>query len=207
MTKRRRGSELEEAILEAGWAQLSEHGYAGFTFEAVANRAKTGKAAVYRRWPDRESLLVAVLAHWGLGTPRAVPDTGALSSDVIELLRAANRFGTHIAALFSTILGAYFNDMSTTPAELRNRLLGDRGHAMETILQRALERGELNQLPPARVATLPVDLLRHELLMNLQPVPDQTIIEIVETAFLPLVASAPPTSDRDWPRLAATDRD
>src|SRR6187551_7596 len=97
---RRRGPALEDAILDAGWDQLTSAGYAGFTFEALAERAKTGKAVLYRRWPDKEALLLAVLAHRGFGAPVEVPDTGSLREDVITVLRAANRWGDSIAALF-----------------------------------------------------------------------------------------------------------
>lgn len=38
--------------------------------------------------------------------------------------------------------------------------------------------------------TAPFDLFRHELILNLRPVPDATIVEIVDTVFLPL-ATAP----------------
>src|SRR5664279_1296951 len=95
---RRRGAALEEAILEAGAKQLVENGYPGFTFEAIAERAKTGKAVLYRRWPDKEALLLAVLAHQGFGTPAEIPDTGSLREDVITLLRSANRLGDSGAA-------------------------------------------------------------------------------------------------------------
>jgi len=39
-----------------------------------------------------------------------------------------------------------------------------------------------------RIINLPGDLLRHELLMTLQPVPEKTIREIVDEVFLPLVS-------------------
>jgi AcrR family transcriptional regulator len=187
---RRRGAVLEAAILDAGWEQLMDEGYPGFTFEAIAERAKTGKAVLYRRWPDKEALLLAVLAHRGFGTPVEIPDTDSLREDVITLLRSANRFGDTGAALFSTILGAYFDETETTPAQLRAQLLGDRSSAMTLIVQRAIERGELTAALPPRVVTLPVDLLRHEAIMNLSRVPEETIVDIVDTVFLPL-ASAP----------------
>ena len=37
--ERRRGSALEDAILDAAWAELGERGYAATTLEAVAKRA------------------------------------------------------------------------------------------------------------------------------------------------------------------------
>lgn len=183
---RRRGTELEGAILEAGWDLLMSEGYQGFTFEALADRAKTGKAVLYRRWPDKEALLLAVLAHRGLGVPAEAPDTGSLREDVLSLLRSANRFGDSAAAMFSTLLGAYFDETKTTPAELRSRLLGNRSKAMVLVVEKAIARGELTGELPPRVMTLPIDLLRHDLIMNLKRVPDEVIVDIVDNAFLPL---------------------
>ena len=184
---RRRGEALEDAVLEAGWHHLVSEGYQGFTFEAIAERAKTGKAVLYRRWPDKEALLLAVLAHRGFGTPPEIPDTGSLREDVILMMRSANRLGDSVPALFSTILGAYFDETRTTPAQLRARFLGDRALAMAQIVQRAVERGELPATPPPRVVALPSDLFRNELLMHLSRVPEETILDIVDTVFLPLV--------------------
>jgi AcrR family transcriptional regulator len=183
---RRRGTELEDAILDAGWKQLLAEGYDGFAFEAIAERAKTGKAVLYRRWPDKEALLLAVLANQGFGVPVEVPDTGSLREDVLTLLRSANRAGDSAAGLFSTILGAYFNETDTTPAQLRARLLGDGSVAMAQVVQHATERGEVMAALPPRVVSLPGDLLRHEFIMNLSRVPDETIVDIVDTVFLPL---------------------
>ncbi|HXX60138.1 MAG TPA: TetR/AcrR family transcriptional regulator [Candidatus Sulfotelmatobacter sp.] len=190
---RRRGAALEDAILEAGWQQLVKVGYPGFTFEAVAERASTGKAVLYRRWPDKEALLVAVLAHQGFRPPDEVPDTGSLRGDVLGLLRSANRNGGSAAALFSTLLSAYFNnEIKLTPSQLRSQLFGDQSRALDQVIQRAVGRGELPpEGLPARVVTLPSDLLRHELLMNLSRVPDETIVDIVDIVFLPL-ATRPP---------------
>jgi AcrR family transcriptional regulator len=183
---RRRGTKLEGAILDAGWEQLLADGYDGFAFEAIAERARTGKAVLYRRWPDKEALLLAVLAHQGFGVPVEVPDTGSLREDVLTLLRSANRAGDSAAGLFSTILGAYFDETATTPAQLRARLLGEGSVAMAQVIEHAIERGELTAALPPRVVSLPSDLLRHEVIMNLSRVPEETIVDIVDIVFLPL---------------------
>lgn len=188
-TTRRRGTALEDAILTAGWEQLLDGGYAGFAIETIAERAKTGKAALYRRWPDKEALMLAVLAHRYLGLPPDVADTGSLRGDVIELLRSANRLGDSAAAVLSMMLGAYFDELKTTPAQLRTRLLGDRALTMSRIIDRSIQRGEISSTPPARIVSLPFDLVRHELVMNLGRVSDETIVDIVDTVFLPLVAT------------------
>ena len=47
---RRRGAELEQAILDAAWEQLIAEGYEHFTIDTVAARAQTSKPVLYRRW-------------------------------------------------------------------------------------------------------------------------------------------------------------
>jgi Tetracyclin repressor-like, C-terminal domain len=55
-------------------------------------------------------------------------------------------------------------------------------------MQRAVERGEVTstELNP-RIIALPIDLIRHEALMTLKPIRAETIIDIVDSVFLPLV--------------------
>jgi hypothetical protein len=45
-----------------------------------------------------------------------------------------------------------------------------------------------NGAATARIASLPVDLVRHDLIMHQAPVPDETLIEFVDRIFLPLVS-------------------
>ena len=69
--RRRRGSELEGALLDAAWEELQANGYAGLTYDAVAARAGTSKPALYRRWPTKADLVVATMRHAGLFERRA----------------------------------------------------------------------------------------------------------------------------------------
>jgi Tetracyclin repressor-like, C-terminal domain len=50
-----------------------------------------------------------------------------------------------------------------TPAQIRLQLIGGRTRSIETIIQRAVERGEVDPgRLTARISSLPFDLLRHE---------------------------------------------
>ncbi|TDD64977.1 TetR family transcriptional regulator, partial [Actinomadura rubrisoli] len=60
---RRRGGDLEAAIYEAVFAQLEAVGYRRLTMEGVAAAARTGKAALYRRWPSKDELVTDALKH------------------------------------------------------------------------------------------------------------------------------------------------
>ncbi|MBW9094259.1 TetR/AcrR family transcriptional regulator [Microbacterium jejuense] len=187
--KRRRGQELEEAILAAGWAQLMEGGYHAFTIDAVAERAETSRSVIYRRWPDRDALMDATLAY-GLNKDRVdPPDTGSLRGDIIESLKRSNLSRAGIAPLMSVFMGAYYADSGRTFADVRERALGQRAAgSLDVILERAIARGEADpaKLTP-RVRSVAVDLYRHDLLMTAAPLPDEAIEAIVDEVFLPLV--------------------
>jgi AcrR family transcriptional regulator len=188
--KRRRGQELEDALLDAAWEELTAAGYGAFTIDAVAERAHTSRPVLYRRWPRRADLALAAIRHRWLRAPLQVPDTGSLRNDLIALLEQANAQRQGMAAVLSVQLGAYYQDTRTTPADVRRAVLGSRSVAADTIMQRAVDRGEIDRarLTP-RVAALPFDLFRHEILMTLAPVPTDVIREIVDDIFLPLVLS------------------
>jgi AcrR family transcriptional regulator len=184
---RRRGAALEAAILDAAWNVLETDGWNGFTFAGVAERAHSSKPVLYRRWRTREELLRATLRRQGEITPREVPDTGSLRGDTVAVLTAVNQLRGSVAAVMSMSLSAQFQDLGLSPAELRRELVGHRESSMDVIVARAIARGELGpKTPAARVVSLPVDLLRHELLMTLEPVAPNTITQIVDDVFLPL---------------------
>jgi len=187
---RRRGAELENAILEVAWAELIERGYSGLSFEAVAERAQTSKPVLYRRWPTKDALMLAAISHRGIMRPSAPPETGSLRGDMIAVLTSANWMADGVAGLFSSVLSSYFAETGVSPAQLRATVFGDGPTGMQKIVQRAVDRGELppGVLPP-RVVSLPIDLFRHELLMTLDEVPEATVIDIVDTVFMPLVAA------------------
>lgn len=83
---RRRGPVLERAILDAALEQLSTVGWNGLTMEGVASGAQTGKAAVYRRWPSKEDLVVDALQA-GLPAFGDAPDHGNIRDDLYQLCR------------------------------------------------------------------------------------------------------------------------
>jgi AcrR family transcriptional regulator len=183
---RRRGATLEQAILGAAWEELMQAGYRDFTIEGVAARAQTGKQAIYNRWTGRAELVIAAIREHAPAFSGALPNTGELRADVLALLRrAAERWVQLGPETFHGLLA----DLAHDPAQkelINGRAAGDA--AMRTILERATARGEIDprRLTP-HIASLPVDLARHELLINQAPVPDDTLVEIVDRIFLPLV--------------------
>lgn len=182
---------MEQAILEAGWDQLLEGGYEGFTIEAVAERAGTSRSVIYRRWPDRLALVEATVGFGLRGNPIVPPDTGTLRGDLIELMRRSNAARAQLIPLITVFAAAYFAESGCSFADVRRQAFGDRlGRSSDEILDRAVARGEVDpaRLTP-RVRTVAFDLFRHDLLMSLKAVPDEEITAIVDEVFLPLVSA------------------
>ena|SRR5215831_14889279 len=194
---RRRGVELEHAILDAAAAELTDSGYAGMTMDRVARRAGTNKNTIYRRWPNRAALGIA--AYRQLATAAVqLPDTGELRGDVLELMRMANRtWSSPIGGILRALLAGARDDPQLL-AQIQENSVDAGSAAWLTILARAVARGEA---PPEalhpRVATVAVALLRNEYVTRGYPtVPDGVIVEIVDLVYLPLVRGRP--AARAW---------
>ncbi len=187
---RRRGAELDTALLDATWAELVEHGYAALTFESVAARAGTSRPVLYRRWATKAQLIRAAVARAVLLDRPAAPDTGSLRQDLIDLMHLINERRIEVAALLLYHLGGYFQETGASPQDLREAFLDAGPSPIDVALDRAVARGEVDasRLTP-RIRTLPFDLYRHHALMTLRPVPDEVIEGILDEVFLPLVRS------------------
>lgn len=188
VVRRRRGPALEEALLDAAWTELAERGYDELTIDAVAVRAGTSRAVLYRRWPNKQELALAAVAHEVAKDVVVAPDTGSLRGDVIALLRQANKVRVALVVPLLTRLGGFYQQTGSSLADLETLVRGRRDGALEQAIQRAIDRGEIQpDQMTERIARLPVDLFRYEVLMTLRPLPDEAIEEIVDTVWLPLL--------------------
>jgi AcrR family transcriptional regulator len=184
---RRRGEALEHALLDAAWAELQASGYAGLTMEAVADRAGTSRAVLYRRWRNRPELVLAVIRRHRPLLSGEIPDTGSLRGDVLTLLRRmSGRLAEIGPETVYGLLGDYLGDADMF-ARSRDQLLTISAEVMATILKRAADRGEARAGVETRIATLPTALFRNELFLARTPPSEGTLVEIVDDVFLPLV--------------------
>jgi len=111
-----RNPESEKAILKAARELLAEEGLAGFSIEAVARRAHAGKPTIYRWWPDRTRLLLAVYSEFKEQMP--VFDTGSLEGDVRAFITGLLRFWRESPAgpVFRSILSESQTDAGASSA-------------------------------------------------------------------------------------------
>lgn len=185
---RRRGAVLENAILDAAWDELVAVGHNRVTVGAVASRAGTNKAVLYRRWPNRTELLVAAIDRRVVRLNEQPIDTGSLRTDVIALLNAIRH---RCAAV---------NELPYPGGELaahvRRRAAADGFGQMDEILRRAKARKEISDVIGDRMAHLPIHVLYSELALASRPVTDRIVVEIVDDVFLPLALNLPTSAGR-----------
>ena len=192
MKGRRRGVDLDEALLEAAWAELTESGYAGLTMEGVAARAGTSRPVLARRWSGKAELAFAAIRQQMAKSPLVVTDRGDLRMELLEFLKRASDRATGIAAAFTIFTSDYFQETSTRPQDLRAVLTEGEEKVLGPILDRAVSRGEIDRkklIPP--ITTLLRDLFRYHVIMTFSPPPPALRIAWVDSIFLPLVRTEP----------------
>ena len=184
---RRRGRALESAIYEAVLDQLRSVGYARLTMDGVALAARTGKAALYRRWGSKEELVLATVRHL-LPAPADVRLTGDLRSDLLALLGCVQQAfnSTHGAVLQMAAAEAgadcqsLIGELVITPCEQR----------ILEVLRAAADagRGPRRAASPLVAGVGPAMLLRHSMTDG-SPIPDAYLAAVVDEVLLPLCAA------------------
>lgn len=136
----RRNPATEAAILDAAEKLLHDKGVRGLTMEAVARAARAGKATLYKWYPSRGALLVAVYER-SKGEHRH-SDKGDLIQSVTAFYRFVFEFWkTPEGQLFPLIIAEAQSDPDVANALERYR--GERLAALEEAVGWSAARGEL----------------------------------------------------------------
>jgi AcrR family transcriptional regulator len=141
---RPRSARADRAILEAALDLFGEVGFEGLTIEGIAERAGVGKTTIYRRWPSKEELVSAAVG--ALSAELAVPDTGSVREDLIDLVRVVVRFITSEPA--GRVLPRMASEMaagSSMGKAYVAMVIGPRRELVAEALRRGIERGELRR--------------------------------------------------------------
>lgn len=180
---RPRDPHLDEVVLAATLQLLAEEGYAQLTVERIAARAGVGKASIYRRWPDKVSIVLEAVSR-NSERPSA-PDTGSLRGDALAYLRTLVRYRT----LHSDAISAISSE-ALCNAQLRDAFRAGMAEpimaGMSTILRRAIERGEIPaETDVALLSSVPPALLKVQRLLAGRHPDDEFVERIVDQFFSP----------------------
>src|ERR1051326_1135991 len=138
----RRAAESHAAIIDAVYALLQEKSVRDLTMEEVAKRAKVGKPTLYKWWPTKATLVLAMLCERmapNLERPTGLSAEDSLRFRVRRLIDAFNGpYGKIVVGLIA--------EGQSEPAVLQeffNRWVSPRRNATIADLQRGKDAGEL----------------------------------------------------------------
>ena len=186
---RPRSTRADEAIIEAVLDLLGEGTPIELvSIEAVATRAGVGKATIYRRWPNKDALLLdAVRALKG-----PVPEPAGLSlrDDLVMLARA---MGRNRDPRVARIMPCLIPEMHRNPEQYRlyQEFVEQRRAVTRRVLERGVQTGELRaDLDIELAMTLLAGPILIQRLMRWHPdLDDETLPERVVDAVLAGIAN------------------
>jgi AcrR family transcriptional regulator len=155
---RPRSIACHQAILRATMELLTESSYGEVTMEGIAARAGVSKQTLYNWWPSKARLAMEAYAATA-ATRIPESDTGSTQEDLQRLLcftcQVLGRGESSLGATLAGLIAAAQSD-DELGCELRETLIAARRRVATRILQRGMERGEVD---PELDLPLVLDLL------------------------------------------------
>lgn len=146
-----RSAKREAAICEAVLELINETSYESVTMDAVAARARASKATIYRRWSNKEDLLVDALRRVFAGRDDVAPNTGSLRGDLLAVCALQTddpvMVMTNIAAVRALSYAAAAQPRVATV--IRATLEDAQLQSWQLLLSRAHTRGDISTPVPA----------------------------------------------------------
>jgi AcrR family transcriptional regulator len=165
--KTTRSIRAEQAILKATLDVLMEGGYAALTIDRVAALAKASKTTIYRRWPTKEHLILAVFDQLPIATPA---DEGSFSKDLTAVFRQFERImrDSPMRGVLPMLAAECVHNAALSGALIR--VNEQRRAPMRVIVQRAVQRGELHRNVDVELA---IDVIQGAILIRMYFLLDQ----------------------------------
>ncbi|PRY35403.1 TetR/AcrR family transcriptional regulator [Umezawaea tangerina] len=186
---RPRDASRDDALRQAALEVMAEVGYRALTMDAVAARARAGKATIYRRWESKLDLVIDTctqLASQNLATP----DTGSLAEDLREFL---NSFAAFLSGPIGKAAQALVGELPHEPelaAAFRETFLISQRDVLRGILERASERGEIRpHAPLGMTVELAGAALIYRLMLTGDPLDRPFVDRVVDQVLMPLVGA------------------
>ena len=185
---RPRSTVREEAILQAAMSLLSEVGYDQLTMDAVAERAKAGKATIYRRWTGKADLVATAIRRYAGSPETRPPQTKTLRQDLLAVLRTLTASLTgQDSGLILELLVAMRRDEELART-VRQHVLDHKQDVFAAVLARAVERGEVPATADHKLlAEISSAALFSRLLVTGEPLDDKFLRKLVDAVLLPVL--------------------
>jgi AcrR family transcriptional regulator len=184
---RPRDEAREQAILEAAVDLLTEVGYEAMSIEAVAVRAKSSKATIYRRWPGKAELVADAMRRRTEPALEDLPDTGSLRGDLLMLIQ---RMVAGIEGPDGGLMCGLAVAVRTDPEFGRLLVARTHEHKLRTVAALVAQAEARGEIPPGADASLLLEVapgvaLFHQ--MSGQPFDAAFTEHLVDRILIPLL--------------------
>ncbi len=182
---RRRGKELEEAILSSTWKLLKEQGYENLTMDSIAENSGTTKTVLYRRWSGKPQIIIAAAKLNLPDFKLTVPNTGSLREDLLELFSPSVAF---IELLGTDTVQGILRDQLQKISLIDMLCTISSENALTPILEQlytfAHDRNEIDKTKlTVTTKILPINLLINAVLLG--ALNKKVVIHIIDDILLP----------------------
>lgn len=183
-----RAEAREQAILDAALELLMEVGYDRLSMDALAERAKAGKATIYRHWSGKAQIVAEAVRRLKMPSLAVPVDTGSLRGDLLgELQLMCDTMTTEDAAIVAGVMSAMRTDAELA-ALVRSQVIETKRGKFKAIIERAVGRGELPADSTADVVeeVMPAMLI-NRLVIQGEPLDEAFAVHMVDDIVLPLL--------------------
>lgn len=139
---RPRSQEVDEAILKAARALFYRQAYSAVSMEAIAQRAGVSKATLYRRWPNKATLAVAVLVKAMLAQAREFNELSYREHFTANLKALRDMLASPFATMIASLIAEAQQDKELQ-GQLYEQLLKPMQAVGDKDLAEAIRRGEV----------------------------------------------------------------
>lgn len=185
--RRRRGEDLKRDIFAAASSELSNRGYGHFSIEGVAVASGTSKASIYRRWRDRDDLLVDTINFYFPQIVRRAPIGEPFTTLKDALEEVVTFFNSELGQIAYTLL--IESRRSKRFTELFDKSIAEpRRDYFRRILLENYKGEDLSTGDLINIANVASSLLIHNVFVNAPPVDPDLPSRIIEDVIKPLSA-------------------
>jgi AcrR family transcriptional regulator len=183
-----RAEAREQAILDAALELLMEVGYDRLSIDALAERARAGKATIYRHWSGKAQIVAEAVRRLKADALTVSVDTGSLRGDLIsEMVQVCSSMSSEDAAIITGVMSAMRTDAELAGL-IRSQVLDSKRGKFDGIIERAISRGELPAGSSAELVeeVIPAMVINQLVIQGLC-LDDQFATHVVDDIVLPLL--------------------
>ena len=170
--------------MDAVYSFLQERSVRELTMEGIAERANVGKPTLYKWWPSKAALVMAVLQQRLIPKPEPVSAKTAEEAIRARMHRIVRAFNGMYGKVFADLIAEGQNDPSLLN-ELYEKHLGQRREALVAEIERGKQAGEFYaEVDSALFVDSLIGPIYYRLLMKTDPLTEAYVDQLLAQLML-----------------------